>query len=450
MFDLAALPVWLSGRRWFGSKGAKITSAEVVDEARLGGSNVATIEVRYAADRLPERYLLPLRSDDTPLEDGSDDAAWLAIFDVIRGRREVPTRAGKLRGERFDGADSPLATLPPRPTVRRLSAEQSNTSLVFGEAVILKLIRKLDEGRNPELEIGAMLARRGFRSTPTLLGALSLEGRFEATVGVAHRFVRVESDGWSYVLESFVKEPTPSPQLLAEIRELGARIGELHAALAAPDDPAFAPEPIRREDLQRWSAGLLAELERTIHVAASAVPGLKERRDALRGRIERLATAKPSGVRIRQHGDLHLGQVLRAGGQWLIFDFEGEPARPLAERREKHCPYKDVAGMLRSFSYAAAAAQKRGAPAGNRSGPAREAFLQGYDSRAGGLLPTEEATAKLLLASLELEKLLYELRYEVGHRPDWVAIPAGDLFRDGYRDGDTMEWRPPGAPRGDP
>src|SRR5207249_64882 len=296
------------------------------------------------------------------------------------------------------------------------------------EAVILKLIRKLDEGRNPELEIGAMLARRGFHSTPTLLGALSLEGGFEATVGVAHRFVRVESDGWSYVLESFVKEPTPSPQLLAEIRELGTRVGELHAALAAPDDPAFTPEPIRREDLQRWSAGLLAELERTIHVAASAVPGLKERRDALRGRIERLATAKPSGVRIRQHGDLHLGQVLRAGGQWLIFDFEGEPARPLAERREKHSPYKDVAGMLRSFAYAAGAASKKGAAPGDRSGPARKAFLEGYESKADDLLPGDERTRRLLLDALELEKLLYELRYEVGHRPDWVEIPARDLL----------------------
>jgi maltokinase len=430
MFDLAALPDWLPGRRWFGAKGTKITSAQVIDEAQLDGLNLATIQVSYAADRRPERYLLPLRSDGTPLEDARDDQAWLAIFDLIRSRSAIPTRSGTLRGERFDAADSPLATLPARPAVRRLSAEQSNTSLVFGDSVILKLIRKLDQGRNPELEIGAVLARRGFRSTPTLLGALSLEGAFEATVAVAHRFVRVESDGWSYVLESFVKEPRPSPQLLAEIRELGARVGELHAALAAPDDPAFAPEPIRGEDLQRWTAGLLAELERTIRIAGSAVPGLNERRDGLQARIERLATAKPSGVRIRQHGDLHLGQVLRSAGQWLIFDFEGEPARPLSERREKHSPYKDVAGMLRSFSYAAGAAEKRGAPAGNRSGPAREAFLQGYLSRAGELLPAEEATAKLLLASLELEKLLYELRYEVGHRPDWVAIPAGDLLRE--------------------
>jgi maltokinase len=158
------------------------------------------------------------------------------------------------------------------------------------------------------------------------------------------------------------------------------------------------------------------------------VPELPSRSAALRARIERLAEATPSGVKLRQHGDLHLGQVLRSEGQWLIFDFEGEPARALAERREKHCPYKDVAGMLRSFSYAAGAAEKKGAAPADRRGPARKAFLEGYSSRARALLPGDEATARVLLASLELEKLLYELRYEVGHRPDWVRIPARDLL----------------------
>jgi len=147
-------------------------------------------------------------------------------------------------------------------------------------------------------------------------------------------------------------------------------------------------------------------------------------------RIERLAAAAPRGVRLRQHGDLHLGQVLRSDGQWLIFDFEGEPARTLAARREKHCPYKDVAGMLRSFAYAAAAAEKKGAVPADRRGPARKAFLEGYRSRARALLPDDPATGQALLASLELEKLLYELRYEVGHRPDWVEIPARDLLRE--------------------
>jgi trehalose synthase-fused probable maltokinase len=240
---------------------------------------------------------------------------------------------------------------------------------------------------------------------------------------VAHRFVKVESDGWSYVLGRL-----GSPALLDEVRELGARVGELHVALADPEDPAFAPEPIRREDLQRWTTALMRELEATLRVAGDLVPGLAKRRAALEGRIARLAQAAPSGVKLRQHGDLHLGQVLRSEGQWLIFDFEGEPARSLAERREKHAPFKDVAGMLRSFAYAVAAAEKNGAAPARE--PIRKAFLDGYVSRARALLPSDGRTSALLLDALELEKLMYELRYEVGHRPDWVGIPARDLLRE--------------------
>ena len=302
--------------------------------------------------------------------------------------------------------------------MRRLSAEQSNTSLVFGESVILKLIRKLEPGVNPELEMGAFLARRGFRATPALLGGLSLSGRVDATVAVAHRFVQVESDGWSYVLEAF-RHSTPG--IFAELRQLGARIGEMHAALASdPSDLAFAPEPLRREDLERWGRTLLLELDRTIAAAATAVPELASRRGPLEARIQRLAKLVPSGLRIRQHGDLHLGQVLRSERQWLVFDFEGEPARPVPERRAKSSPLKDVAGMLRSFAYAAATA---GTP--QHLAPARQAFLEGWRGAAARLVP---ADAAVLLESLELEKLLYELRYEVGHRPAWVRIPARDLL----------------------
>jgi trehalose synthase-fused probable maltokinase len=428
--DLGALPAWLQRQRWFGGKGAEIASVQVVDEAPIGDLQVATLEVRYAGTRRLERYLLPFRRDTDGLpEEKLDEDSCRAIFEIMRGCREVRTRVGVLRGERFDGPDSPLRTLPEKPAVRRLSAEQSNTSIVFGEAVILKLIRKLDQGRNPELEIGALLARRKFRSTPTLLGALSLEGEIEATVGVAHRFVRVESDGWTYVVEALMAGPSRLTTLLPEVRDLGARVGELHVALAAGDDPAFAPEPIRREDLQRWSRTVQAELDATALLAAEALPQLAARTGALRARVERLAEAAPSGVRLRQHGDLHLGQVLRSDGQWLIFDFEGEPARPLAERREKHAPYKDVAGMLRSFAYAAATAEKRGVRVDVR-GPVESAFLDGYRSCASGLLPTDERTAGTLLDALEMEKLLYELRYELGHRPDWVDIPARDLLRE--------------------
>ncbi|HEY6908850.1 MAG TPA: sugar phosphotransferase [Myxococcales bacterium] len=428
--DLDALPAWLSTRRWFGGKGRPIASVRVADEARLRHLRVLTLEVAYRSGPSPERYLVPLREGmDVPLEEALDEESCRIVFGILRERREVRTREGVLRGERFDAQGSALDALPERPGVRRLSAEQSNTSLVFGDAVILKLIRKLVPGRNPELEVGALLARRGFRSTPALLAALTLSNDVEATIGVAHRFVQVDCDGWSYVLEALARDGGASVALLEEVRELGARVGEMHVALADPDDPAFAPEPVARDDLQRWSRTLLSELEETVKVASSAVPGLAAKAPELRSRIARLAEAKPSGVRLRQHGDLHLGQVLRSQGEWLIFDFEGEPARPVSERRQKHAPWKDVAGMLRSFAYAAAAAEKRGAPAIPRE-PLRRAFLDGYRSRASPLLPGDPATAQALLDSLELEKLLYELRYEVGHRPDWVGIPARDLLQE--------------------
>ena len=431
MLDLDALPAFLQQRRWFGGKGEPIASVRTVDDLLLApGFRVVTVEVRYRGVRAPERYLLPLIPGPRLEEALADDGALRDLLGIIRDRRTLPTAAGTLRGERVDAPAArpgdapasphpgPLDALGATPSVRRLSAEQSNTSIVFGESVILKLIRKLEPGVNPELEMGGFLARHGFRATPQLLGALSLSGAVDATVAVAHRFVRVDSDGWSYVVEAFRRS---APGILGELRQLGTRIGEMHAALASdPSDPAFAPEPVRREDLERWARTLLIELDRTIAVAAAAVPELASRRAALEARIQRLAVLPPAGLRIRQHGDLHLGQVLRSEGQWLVFDFEGEPARPVPERRAKSSPLKDVAGMLRSLAYAAASAETP-----QHLAPARQVFLEGWRSAAAGLVPPG---AEVLLESLELEKLLYELRYEVGHRPAWVRIPARDLL----------------------
>ena len=427
---MEALPRWLQSRRWFGGKGARIASVRALDVAELSaGLHVVALEVTYAGGRPPESYLLPLKpTADGSIEEGLlDDGAARSVLDAIRSRRSLKTEAGELKGERFDAAGSPLDRLEAVPAVQRLSAEQSNTSIVFGEQVIVKLIRKLDRGVNPELEIGAHLARQGFAATPALLGALSLSGALEGTLAVAHRFVKVESDGWSWLLAELRKSASPRPELLRELEALGGRVGELHVALAGGGDPAFEPEPIAADDLRRWTQALLADLAKTVAAAAQAVPGLAARAPALKARIERLAGLPPSGVRIRQHGDLHLGQVLRSEGQWLIFDFEGEPARPFAERRLKSSPLKDVAGMLRSFAYAAATVEQEGATPADRATPLRQAFLQGYRRAAAALLP-DWSTAGPLLDAMELEKLLYELRYEVGHRPDWVHIPARDLL----------------------
>ena len=421
--DMQSLPAWLSQQRWFGGKGAAISGVRDLDRSQLSpGLLLSAVEVRYEPPRPAESYALALRpwTGKGGIVEGLDDDAARALLGIVRGRLRIATAAGALQGERFDGPDSPMDRLSRVPAVRRLDAEQSNTSLVFDDRVILKLIRKLEPGLNPELEMGAFLARSGFAGTPRLLGSISVTGAVEATVAVAHAFVRVETDGWSYVLDALRRGEPP----LSEVRELGARIGELHAALASDEaDARFAPEPIRREDLRRWTETLLGELERTVRVGRSAVPELAGRRQALAARIHRLGGVRPGGVRIRQHGDLHLGQVLRSGGEWLVFDFEGEPARPLAERRQKHSPLKDVAGMLRSFAYAAAAAGRR-----EIAGLMRESFLQGWRLRAARLMPPDEEGARVLLESLELEKLLYELRYEVGHRPDWVNIPATDLL----------------------
>jgi len=421
--DMQSLPAWLSQQRWFGGKGAAISGVRDLDRAQLSpGLLLSAVEVRYEPPRPAESYALALRpwTGKGGIVEGLDDDAARALLGIVRGRLRIATAAGALQGERFDGPDSPMERLSRVPAVRRLDAEQSNTSLVFDDRVILKLIRKLEPGLNPELEMGAFLARSGFAGTPRLLGSISVTGAVEATVAVAHAFVQVETDGWSYVLDALRRGEPP----LSEVRELGARIGELHAALASDEaDARFAPEPIRREDLRRWTETLLGELERTVRVGRSAVPELAGRQQALAARIHRLGGVRPGGVRIRQHGDLHLGQVLRSGGEWLVFDFEGEPARPLAERRQKHSPLKDVAGMLRSFAYAAAAAGRR-----EIAGLMRESFLQGWRLRAARLMPPDEEGARVLLESLELEKLLYELRYEVGHRPDWVNIPATDLL----------------------
>jgi trehalose synthase-fused probable maltokinase len=432
--DDRKLAEWLARQRWFGGKGARIASVRHLDSAQISpGLLLAAVEVAYEGGRPPERYAVALRpwSGDGEIVEGLDDDGARALLGIVRGRLRVATAAGALRGERLDAGDSPLDRLSPVPRVRRLSAEQSNTSIVFDDRVILKLIRKLETGVNPELEMGAFLARHGFAATPQLAGAISVEGALQATVAVAHRFVHVESDGWKYVLDAFRRETVPGDALLGEIRELGARVGEMHAALASDaQDPAFAPEPIRREDLLRWSAALRDDLVRTVAAAGDALPSLAEQQPALERRIARLADLPPSGVRIRQHGDLHLGQVLRSDGRWLIFDFEGEPARGFAERRAKHCPFKDVAGMLRSFAYAEGAAEREGAPKGDRKAKAREAFLAGWRSAAGHLAPQDPAAASALLDALELEKLLYEVRYELGHRPDWVSIPAKDLERE--------------------
>ena len=434
--DLTKLPDYLKQQRWFSGKAWPIKSVSVVDHATLDfgpcAFSLAIVEVLYELGN-PERYLLPVKPSAEGIQDALDDVECLrALFQLIREQREVSSGSGRVRGEWLGTGDGHLSLPEPAP-VRRLLVEQSNTSVVFGEKVILKIIRRLEAGVNPEHEMGRFLATRtSFRATPTLLGALSLDGPSGATLALVHRFVPNAVDGWKYTLDRFRKAGALEAPFLEEQRELGRSLGELHRALASDtEDPSFAPEPVLQEDLQRWSASIMGELGVTLADAGKLHPDLERQRERLMEHARRLAHVAASGQKLRIHGDLHLGQVLRAEGQWLIFDFEGEPARTFTQRREKYSPLRDVAGMLRSFDYAEATVLLEGSPPGPRMLPSREAFLEGYReaTREAAFLPMDDATFWGMLRAFELEKLLYEVRYEMQNRPDWVRIPVQALLR---------------------
>ncbi|MDY7231511.1 phosphotransferase [Hyalangium rubrum] len=433
--DLTKLPDYLKQQRWFSGKAWPIKSVSVVDHATLDfgpcAFSLAIVEVQYELGH-PERYLLPVKPSADGIQDALDDVECLrALFQLIREKREVSSASGKVHGEWLSTSDG-MVSLPEQPAVRRLMVEQSNTSVVIGEKAILKIIRKLESGVNPEHEMGRFLATRtSFRATPTLLGALHLEGAAGATLAVVHRFVPNAVDGWKYTLEQFRKSGVEST-FLDEMKELGRRLGELHRALSSDStEPAFTPEPVLQEDLQRWSASIMGELGVTLAEAGKHHPDLERQRERLMEHARRLAHVTPSGQKTRIHGDLHLGQVLRAEGQWLIFDFEGEPSRTFTQRREKYSPLRDVAGMVRSFDYAEATVLLEGGAPGPRMVPSRDAFLAGYReaTRGAPFLPTDDATFWTMLRAFELEKLLYEVRYEMQNRPDWVRIPVQALLR---------------------
>ncbi|MET0401084.1 MAG: phosphotransferase, partial [Cystobacter sp.] len=357
--DLTKLPDYLRGQRWFAGKAWPIKSVTTVDNATVeltaGRSfTLAVVEVVYELGS-PERYLLPVLPSEDGVKDAFEDPEVLrALFQIIREKRELPTASGKLVGEWLDTPEGLLALPSPLP-VRRLQVEQSNTSVVVGEKLILKVIRKLEAGINPEYEVGRFLATKtSFRATPTLLGSLQSEGPSGATLAVVHRFIPDVTDGWRYTLDNFRHGPRLPEAFLADLRVLGQRLGELHHALASNnEDPAFSPEPLLAEDLQRWSASIVGEMGVTLSQAARHSQELEDKREGLIGHAKQLAQVPPSGQKIRIHGDLHLGQVLRTLQGWLLLDFEGEPAASVAERSRLRSALRDVAGMLRSFDYAA-------------------------------------------------------------------------------------------------
>jgi maltokinase len=254
----------------------------------------------------------------------------------------------------------------------------------------------------------------------------------DATFGVVQRFVPNARDGWELALDELADDPE---RFVTRLRDLGAVIGRMHTVLASdPTDPAFAPEEPSDESLALLTATIDEEIERLFLELPEidAVAPIAGHAAEVRDRLQLLSHVGARGRLIRTHGDLHLGQTMLGDDGWVVLDFEGEPARPLLERRRKRSPLRDVAGMLRSFAYAASASalqRNRPAPEGWEE-RARESFLAGYLAAVdAALMPPGEAPTRTMLSIFELEKAVYELRYELNNRPDWVGIPVAGIVR---------------------
>jgi maltokinase len=401
-------PDELAAARWFRSKHRIIAGLSEVAREALGPGALVVLEVAYAEGAHPDRYLVP-EVDGREPADGS--GMWTALVELIVGDGSV----GSFVGQRF-GDPGPGGT-----DERRLAVEQSNTSVVIGGRLMLKLYRLLEPGANPDLEVGAFLTDAGFAATPAVLGALRYapNGGEPATAAMLQEYVPSRSDGWSAMLEALAANPDRATAMAAGIGELTAR---MHATLASrPEDPAFPARVATVAETAEWRASAEAQLAQAIaSVSGEAHDRLVALAPAVRARFaDAFGHATGDEMVTRIHGDYHLGQLLaRTDGGFSVIDFEGEPARPLAERRRPTSPLRDVAGMLRSLDYAARTADATGSIAAATWLPeARDAFLGAYG-----------ATGRLVEA-FELEKACYEIRYEASNRPHWLWLPLAAVER---------------------
>jgi maltokinase len=443
--DREVLQEWIVSQRWFGSKSREVTHTELAEVITLRADApqlvIALVEARFG-EGTHETYQLPLglrpvaagwterviaEADGWTVYDGlADPALGRELLHRIRqGDRVDPLR--------FQWAASASAGAAGSVEVRPVGVEQSNSSVVFGESLILKAFRRVEPGVNPELELLRFLSEREFPHIAPLAGWYEIQGRhIDATLGILQGYLVGARDGWKLALDGIRDDPRG---LLDRLRALGEVTGELHTALGSDHtDPAFSPDEPSAEALALLTADIDEQIERLFvdlpeNDVLAPVAG---RGQDVRERLQALSHIGAGGRVIRTHGDLHLGQTMLTDRGWVILDFEGEPARPLPERRLKRSPLRDVAGMLRSFSYAAAGAWiLRGTePPEDWEERARETYLDGYRERVdAALLPPGQQASDQLLAVFELEKAVYELRYELNNRPDWVGIPVAGIVR---------------------
>jgi maltokinase len=421
---------FVTSQRWFGSKTRDVMHSSIVDRATLREAEprleLLLVETRFDTGTHETYQLL---ADDNGLDALADPRQVRELVHLMRTNTKLPAVDGIVEfaaTEGFGGVGHELREARP------VGAEQSNTSIVFDEELILKVFRRLEAGINPELELLRFLTEHGFENIAQLEGWYSYAGRqMDATLGILQRFVAGE-DGWDRALATMDAEPE---RFLDSLHRLGEVTGRMHAVLGSvSDDPAFCPEETSGESLGLLTATVDEEIESIfmdLPAGNDDLEPIRGRGEEVRERLRMLTNLGGAGRVIRHHGDFHLGQTLWADGEWVILDFEGEPARSLPERRRKRSPLRDVAGMLRSFAYAASAtALMRGAePPVAWEERARAEFLDGYGKTVDQHLVPSGASMDKLLRVFELEKAVYELRYELNNRPDWVKIPVAGIVR---------------------
>ena len=437
---------WLPGQRWYGGKGSDLAEVRVESETRLPGEadvRVTLVEVR-TEDDATDRYQLLVGRRTGELEhrlvhavigevDGT--TAYDAVHDheAAGALLALLAQGGELGPLRFTS----IGDVDPELPSRVMGAEQSNTSIVYGDTVILKLFRRLQPGANPDIEVTKALADAGSTHVACPLAWMDGEVAGETTtLGLLQVFLRGASDGWAMATAS-VRDLFAEGDLHAdevggdfagEAERLGTATAEVHALMAGTLPAAV----VGSEDAQATAR----QLHERLDSAAAVVPELEQYADALHAVYDEVGALTAEHPVQRVHGDYHLGQVLRTQEGWVLLDFEGEPARPLVERTALMSPLRDIAGMLRSFDYAArhllaersvgvGAEQQLTYRAAEWAERNRQAFCDGY-ARAAGADPREES---VLLRAFELDKAVYEVVYEARNRPTWLPIPLASIER---------------------
>jgi maltose alpha-D-glucosyltransferase/alpha-amylase len=496
-FETDTLARYIETQRWYAAKGTAIESARITDHVLWQDGYVSWLVALVELDGVEERvsYFLPLamaweERDEDRVRNLStaavvkirqqanvgvmgdafaDELFCRAVVAAMAGGREIPMAQGKLQfrptAAFAEIAGQDFAALP----VERPRGSSSNTVVNMRERLLLKGYRRLRAGMNPELEMGLYLTEVAhYANCAPLAGVLEYIANDGQTklLAMLQAYVANQGDGWTYSLEYVRRHleqyrTTPAGDALPVnvheayltlIRVLAVRTAELHRALARPtDDAAFSPQPLSRADIDAYRQRALEETRTALDLLAvnlEAVPAAdRERanavlaqRDRISSRMEACAKAAPQGMKIRIHGDYHLGQVLVTRNDFVIIDFEGEPGRGLEQRRAKHSPLRDVAGMMRSFGYVQQSALR--SIAHNEAEAARlaplarawelevrTAFLSAYDAAARDAALYESLqSGHGMLGLFELEKALYELRYELGNRPSWVGIPLQGIL----------------------